>query len=125
MTESVTLLLAVGLLAVGTYAFRLAGPLLRGRFTLSVAAERVLAVATVVLLAALVATAAMTEGDGFAGWARPAGVLVGGVLALRLASCSARQAPSKLETWLAQAPLVVVLVAAAGTAALLRALGVP
>ena len=59
-----------------------------------------------VLLAALVATTALTKGHGFAGFARPAGVLVGGVLAWR------------------KAPFLVVVLAAAATAALLRLAGV-
>lgn len=107
MSESMTLLLGVGVLAAGTYAFRVAGPMLRGKFTLSPRAERLMVISTVVLLAALVASSAFTEGHGFAGWARPAGVLVGGVLAYR------------------KAPFVVVVLAAAVTAALLRAVGVP
>jgi hypothetical protein len=52
--------------------------------------------------ALLVAITALTEGHGFAGWSRPIGVAVGGVLAWR------------------KAPLVVVLLAAAATDALLR-----
>lgn len=100
------LLVAVGVLAVGTYAFRLAGPVLRARFTLSERAEHLMGTAAVVLLAALVATAAITEGQAFAGWARPAGVVVGGVLAWR------------------KVPFAVVVLAAAGTAAGLRAVGV-
>jgi hypothetical protein len=61
----------------------------------------------VVLLAALVAIAALTQGHAFAGVARPAGVLVGGILAWR------------------KAPFVVIVLAAAATAALLRLVGVP
>lgn len=105
--EPWVLLAAVGVLAVGTFAFRYAGPVLRSRFTLSERVERLMATAAVVLLAALVATAALTEGPDFAGWARPAGVAVGGVLAWR------------------KVPFVVVVVAAASTAAGLRAVGVP
>ena len=59
------------------------------------------------LAAAKKATAALTQGHGFAGWARPAGVLVGGVLALR------------------RAPFPVVIVAAAATTAGLRLAGIP
>ena len=66
-----------------------------------------LAAAAVVLLPALVATASLPRDDGFAGSARPAGVLVGGVLAWR------------------RAPFVVVVLAAATTAAGLRLLGTP
>ncbi|MFC5662172.1 AzlD domain-containing protein [Kitasatospora misakiensis] len=99
-------LLAVLLLAAGTYAFRLAGPLLGDRLTVSDRVRRLLAVAAAVLLVALIATGALTQGHDFAGWARPAGVLVGGVLALR------------------RAPFPAVVVAAAATTAVLRLCGV-
>lgn len=101
------LLVGVLVLAVGTFSLRLAGPLMRTRFEMPERFERVLAAAAVVLLAALVATAALTDGNGSAGIARPAGVLVGGVLAWR------------------KAPFVLVVVGAAATAAVLRLLGVP
>jgi hypothetical protein len=55
---------------------------------------------------ALVVVAALTERHGFAGWARPAGVLVAGVLAYR------------------RAPFPVVVLAAAATTALLRLGGI-
>ena len=97
---------AIVALAAVTYAFRLAGPLLRGRVTVPAAAERVFADAATVLLIALAATAALTAGHGFAGWARPAGVLVAGVLVTR------------------RAPFPVVVIAAAGGTALLRLAGV-
>jgi branched-subunit amino acid transport protein len=99
-------LYAILLLAGGTFAFRLAGPVLRDRLHLSDALEKLLSTATAVLLIALVATAALTQAHGFAGWARPAGVLVAGVLVLR------------------RAPFPLVVVAAAGTTALLRLCGV-
>jgi branched-subunit amino acid transport protein len=98
---------AIIALAAGTYAFRLAGPLLRSRIGVSEAVRRYLSLAAVALLAALVATAALTDGTGFAGVARPAGVAVGAVLAWR------------------RLPFVVVVVAAAATAALLRLMGMP
>ncbi|HEY9408781.1 MAG TPA: AzlD domain-containing protein [Jiangellaceae bacterium] len=107
MSGSQALVLAVLVLGVGTYAFRFAGPLLRSRVELSPRTEKVMSVSAVVLLAALVATSALLAGQEFAGYARPAGVAVGGVLAWR------------------QAPFVVVVLAAAGTAAALRWLGVP
>ena len=50
--------------------------------------------------------AVMTAGHGFAGWARPAGVLVGGVLAAR------------------KVPFLLVVLAATATTAGLRLLGV-
>ncbi|NJP49147.1 AzlD domain-containing protein [Streptomyces sp. SBST2-5] len=104
MSGELALILA---LAAGTYAFRLAGPLLQGRVELPARVQELLTAGAMVLLAALLATGALTESGGFAGWARPAGVLVGGVLAWR------------------RAPFAVVVLAAAGAAALLRAAGVP
>jgi branched-subunit amino acid transport protein len=105
--DGVELLVGTVVLALGTFAFRFAGPVLRSRVKLSPRAERLMALAAVVLLAALVAVSALTEGHGFAGFARPAGVLVAGVLAWR------------------KAPFVLVVVSAAATAAGLRLLGVP
>lgn len=100
-------LAAILALAVGTYGLRLAGPLLHGRVELSDRVRRLLFDGATVLLVALLATGALTEGHGFAGWARPAGVAVGGLLAWR------------------RAPFAVVVVAAAAATALLRAAGVP
>lgn len=93
-------------LAAGTYGLRVAGVLLRDRLQLPGWARLLLPVGAAALLAALAATAALTEAGNFAGYARPAGVLVGLVLAWR------------------RAPFVLVVVAAAGTTALLRLLGV-
>ncbi|AZM54773.1 branched-chain amino acid transporter [Streptomyces sp. WAC 01529] len=93
-------------LAVGTYAFRLAGPVLHGRVELPDRVQELLTTGATVLLVALLATVALTEGRDFAGWARPAGVLVGGVLAWR------------------RAPFAVVVVAASAVTALLRLAGV-
>lgn len=107
MSASATLLVAVGGLGAGTFAFRFAGPLLRTRIELSLRVQKLMAVSAVVLLAALVVTAAFLDGQEFAGFARPAGVAVGGVLAWR------------------KAPFVVVVLVAAATAAGLRLLGVP
>ncbi len=97
---------AIIALAGATYAFRLAGPLLRDRIALPAAATRLFTDAAAVLLIALAATSALTVGHGFAGWARPSGVLVAGVLAVR------------------RAPFPVVVLAAAATTALLRLAGV-
>jgi len=97
--------LAVVLLAAGTYAFRVCGPVLHRRIELSSQVRGMLSVAATVLLCALVATSALTAGHAFAGWARPAGVLVGGVLAAR------------------QAPFLVAVIAAVITTAVLRRLG--
>jgi branched-subunit amino acid transport protein len=92
---------AILLLAAGTYALRACGPVLHGRIELSDRVRWLLSAAAAVLLCALVATSALTSGHHFAGWARPAGVLAGGLLAVR-------RAPF----------LVSVLVAVAMTAAL-------
>ncbi|MGW7263327.1 AzlD domain-containing protein [Streptomyces sp. NPDC054842] len=105
MKNTVPALLAMLALAGGTFLLRLAGPALRARITFPQRAEKLLEASAVVLLAALTATAALTEGHGFAGLARPIGVAVGGVLAWR------------------GAPFLLVVLAAAGTAALLRLAG--
>lgn len=107
MTAPLTLVPAVVVLGAGTYAFRFAGPALRSRVKPSPRTERLMNLSAVVLLAALVATSALLEGHEFAGFARPAGVAVGGVLAWR------------------KAPFVVVVLAAAAVAAGLRLIGVP
>ena len=107
MKEPTTLVVAgLATLAAGTYALRLSGQLLRARITFPPRAAKLLEAAAVILLAALVATTALTEGHGFSGFARPAGVLVAGVLAWR------------------KAPFLVVVLAAAAVTALLRVLGV-
>jgi branched-subunit amino acid transport protein len=105
---------AILVLAAGTYAFRLAGPLLRNRLAEADGAAELpprlgelLTTAATVLLVALVATSALTDGGEFAGVALPAGVLAGGLLAWR------------------KVPFVVVVAVAAAVAAGLRALGVP
>ncbi|GAA1833733.1 hypothetical protein GCM10009836_09830 [Pseudonocardia ailaonensis] len=98
---------AVLALAAGTYLVRLSGIVLRKRVTLPERVARLTDLGATALLVALVATAALTEAGGFAGWARPAGVLVGGAAALL------------------KVPFVLVVVLAAGTTAALRALGVP
>jgi branched-subunit amino acid transport protein len=100
-------LLAIVALAAGTFGFRLAGPALRQRLRIPDRVDRLLAAAVAVLLIALAATSALTEGHGFAGWARPAGVLAGGLLAVR------------------RAPFPVVVITACATTAILRLLGVP
>jgi branched-subunit amino acid transport protein len=99
-------IVAVLILAVGTYGFRVAGPLLRERVELSQRVEELMSTAAVVLLVALVATASLMDRQHFAGFALPAGVLVGGVLAWR------------------KAPFIVVAIAAAASTAGLRLLGV-
>lgn len=99
-------LLAVLVLAGGTYGLRLAGPALHSRITLSAQRQWQLSLAATVLLCALAAVSTLTAGHGFAGWARTAGVAAGGLLALR------------------RMPFIVVVLAAAATTALLRLAGV-
>ncbi|MBQ0916590.1 AzlD domain-containing protein [Streptomyces sp. RM99] len=99
-------LACVLVLAAGTYVFRLAGPVLHGRVELPARVQELLTVGATVLLVALLITGALTEGQGSAGWARPAGVLFGGILAWR------------------KAPFVVVVVGAAAATALLRLAGI-
>jgi branched-subunit amino acid transport protein len=102
MKNSDLLVAGVLILSVGTYGFRLAGQLLRTKMRFPPRAIRFLEAAAVVLLAGLVAVTALTQGHGFAGFARPAGVAVAGVLAWR------------------KAPFIVVVLAAAVTTALIR-----
>lgn len=99
------LILAACVLGVGTFAFRFAGTVLQYRLTLPPRLETLLGRGVVVLLVALVGTATLLQGVEFAGLARTLAVSVGGVLAWR------------------KAPFVVVVLAAAGTAAGLRLLG--
>lgn len=103
MNTAVIVILA---LAVGTYAFRLVGPVLHGRVTVPPRVQELASAGAVVLLVALLATGALTESGGFAGWARPTGVLVGAALAWR------------------RAPFAVVVLGAATTTAVLRVVGV-
>jgi branched-subunit amino acid transport protein len=98
--------LVIAVLAIGTYAFRLTGPLLHRRVRIPDRLERLAATAAAVLLVALAVSAALTQGHAFAGWARPAGVLTGGILAAR------------------RAPFPIVVLAAAATTALLRLAGI-
>jgi branched-subunit amino acid transport protein len=100
-------MLTVLFMAVGTYAFRVAGPLLAHRVTIPEGWQRLMSVAAAVLLVALVATSSLTRGHDFAGWARPGGVVVAGILAVR------------------RVPFPAVVTAAAATTALLRLCGIP
>ncbi|WP_280295029.1 AzlD domain-containing protein [Nocardia abscessus] len=101
-------MLAAGIvaLAAGTYAFRWAGPALRDRVRPPARVVRLLEIAAVVLLTALVAVTTLPLGTTSLGFAVPAGVLVGGMLA-----------------WFHR-PILVVILAAAATTALLRLIGV-
>lgn len=106
MNNPVVLVIAILVLAAGTYGFRIAGPLLRSRITFPPRVEKLVETSAVVLLAALVATTALTEGHGPAGIARPVGVVVAGILAWR------------------KLPFLVVVLSAAAVTAGLRLCGV-
>jgi branched-subunit amino acid transport protein len=90
-------LIAVVALAIGTYAFRLGGVLLRHRLRLPARVREAVPLAAVALLTALAATAALTEGGGFAGVARPAGVLAGLLAASVGWRAPARGAPTRAQ----------------------------
>lgn len=94
-------------LPAGTHLLRLTGLLLRGRVSMPVRAQRYLDLGATALLVALAVAATVTQDGGFAGWARPVGVLVGVVPAWR------------------KVPFVLVVVLAAASTAGLRWAGVP
>jgi branched-subunit amino acid transport protein len=98
---------AVLLLAVGTLALRLTGPLLRARVEPSPQLQALIDRSVAVLFCALIATSTLLQDDRYAGVARTAGVSVAGLLAWR------------------RAPFVLVVLAAASTTAILRLLGSP
>lgn len=111
MSTGLSLGIGIAVLAVGTYLIRLAGPVLRNRIAVSKRAvskrtEELMDRGAVVLLVAVAVTGALFVGQDFAGWARPAGVAVG------------------VGAALLRAPIAVVIVLAAATAAGLRAMGI-
>ncbi|MBF6465264.1 AzlD domain-containing protein [Nocardia beijingensis] len=93
-------------LAAGTYAFRWAGPALRDRVRLPARMVRLLEIGAVVLLTALVAVTTLPLGTANLGFAVPAGVFAGGLVA-----------------WFRR-PILLVILAAAGTTAFVRLLGI-
>lgn len=99
-------LIAILVLAAGTFAFRIAGPLLAGRFEFSETAQTWMTSAATTLLAGLIATSTLIQDGEFAGWARLTGVALAVVLVLM------------------KAPFPAVVIAAAATTALLRQAGV-
>lgn len=106
MISTTAILVGGAVLGLGTYAFRAAGPLLHARVRVSVPIQQLMSTAATVLLVALCVTSAFADGQEWSDPARPAGVVVAGVLAWR------------------RAPFVVIVLGAAGTAAGLRLLGV-
>lgn len=107
MPDGLVLTGAVGALAVGTYVFRWLGPALPERWTESAAVRAAVNAAALLLLAGVMTTTALTEGQHFAGFARPLGVAAAGLAAWRRAS------------------FVVVILTAAVVTAVCRAAGVP
>ncbi|SEE82712.1 AzlD domain-containing protein [Ruania alba] len=106
MPELWTILLAGLGLALGTFAIRASGGAAGGLLESRPRVQQLMEDGAVLVLASVMATTALTDGAAFAGWARPAGVALAGVLAWR------------------GVPLPAVLVVAAASTAGLRALGV-
>ena len=93
------------ILAIGTLCFRLIGPVWAGSSSLTTRWQPLISEATIVLLCALAVVSSVLDGNQFAGWARPIGVVIGIVLTL----------------W--KAPFPVIVIAAACVTAGLRYLG--
>ena len=100
-------LAAILVLAAGTFAFRVVGPVARHRVELPKRVEQLLSDAAVVLLVALAATSALMVGQDFAG-----------------PGPARRRARRRACSPSARAPFPVVVIAAAATTAVLRLLGV-
>lgn len=94
------------LLAIGTYAMRAGGSEVGARLAPYPRVQLAMEDAAFLILASVVATTALTDGQDFAGFARVLGVGLSGLLAWRGVS------------------LPIVLLVAAGATAGLRALGV-
>ncbi len=100
------IIIGIAILAGGTYLLRLTGFMLGSRMTFSEDARSLLTDSATTLLLAVAAIATLYEGQEYAGFARLFGVIVGGVLAWK------------------KLPLIVVILSAAATTALLRQLGI-
>jgi hypothetical protein len=96
---------AVLVLAVGTYALRATGVFARGRMRGS-NIQSWAEVAVVALLAGVTATSTLYEATNFGGWARAAGVAAGGLAAYL------------------HAPVVIVVAVSVAVTTALRAAGV-
>ncbi len=97
---------AIIVFACGTYALRVGGVLLRARVALSARALASLDRSIVCLLLAVALTSMLFDGNDFGGYARVVGVSVGAIVA-----------------WF-KAPLVAVVLVAAGVTSLLRLSGI-
>jgi uncharacterized membrane protein len=101
-----SVVLGIAILAVGTYTLRVSGVGLRSWATIAPMLDRTLATGTAVLLLAVAASSAAFDGNSLDGVARLSGVAVAG--------CAAAL----------RAPIIVVVVLAAGATAGLRLLGI-
>lgn len=102
----VPILIAVAILAVATYAMRLAGVLVGARLRHANSTMRFLDRGVVVLLMAVLVATTVYDGQEFAGWARIAGAATAAVAALL------------------RAPILVVVLTGMGVTATLRLLGI-
>lgn len=105
--NSTAVLAAIISLAIGGYLLRSGGVTLRSKVNFSAEAETLLERGTITLIAAVAVSNALFSGQHFAGFALPIGVLAGGI-----------------ASWF-RAPLVLAVLCAAITTALLRLTGMP
>ncbi|MDQ1575880.1 MAG: hypothetical protein QOH55_1030 [Microbacteriaceae bacterium] len=101
-----SVVLGIAILAAGTYLLRASGVGLRSWTTIAPMLDRVLATGTAALLLAVAASSAAFDGRALDGFARVIGVAVAAVAAAL------------------RAPIIVVVVLAAGATAGLRLLGI-
>lgn len=106
MNQHALMIGGIALLAIGTYAFRLAGFKLGSRMVFTDNTRALIADAATTLLLSVAVIATFLEGEHFAGYARLIGVGVAAVLAWR------------------KVPLIVVILMAAAITAAARWLGV-
>ncbi|EAQ64667.1 putative inner membrane protein [Marinomonas sp. MED121] len=84
--DNVEIILGIGLLVVGTYSLRLAGPFMRARFGQLQSYQGLTDELSSILLFSLAIGAALFEAGEFAGYARLLGFLVAAFLAYKRAS---------------------------------------
>ncbi len=106
MTQQTLWVAGIAVLAVGTFLMRVAGYRLGSRLNLSPATQTMLSDSATTLLLAVAATTALFEGAQFAGLPRVTGVGVALFLAWR------------------NAPLIVIIIAAAVVTAVMRLAGI-
>jgi len=106
MNSHLLMIAGIALLAIGTYAFRLAGFKLGSRMAFTDTTRTLIANAATTLLLSVAVIATFLEGEHFAGFARLTGVAVAAVLAWR------------------KVPLIVVILTAAAVTAATRWLGI-